>query len=111
MGYELGDNALEEAFRRFKDLADKKKEVFDEDIVALVDDEVVRGNDVRISVKALRVECRNGLAASADLTLEVDGEKNARRGPRATAPVDATFNAIKALYPHPARCNCFRSAR
>ena len=38
LGYELGDNALEDAFRRFKDLADKKKHVFDEDIVALVDD-------------------------------------------------------------------------
>ena len=45
MGYELGANALEDAFKRFKDLADKKKHVFDEDIVALVDDEIVRGQD------------------------------------------------------------------
>ena len=36
LGYELGDNALEDAFRRFKDLADKKKHIFDEDIVAHV---------------------------------------------------------------------------
>ena len=40
LGYELGDNAFQDAFRRFKDLADKKKLVFDEDIEALVDQEV-----------------------------------------------------------------------
>ena len=45
MGYELDDAAFEDAFRRFKDLADKKKHVFDEDIVALVDDEIMRGQD------------------------------------------------------------------
>ena len=44
-GYELGDEAFEDAFRRFKDLADKKKHVFDEDLIALVDDEIVRGHD------------------------------------------------------------------
>ena len=38
LGYELGQNALNEAFQRFKDLADKKKHVFDDDIIALVDD-------------------------------------------------------------------------
>src|SRR5215813_3023619 len=45
LGFELGDNALNDAFRRFKELADKKKDVFDEDLVALVDDEVVRSNE------------------------------------------------------------------
>ena len=40
LGYELGDNAFEDAFKRFKDLADRKKHVFDEDIEALVDDEI-----------------------------------------------------------------------
>ena len=45
--------AFEDAFRRFKDLADKKKHVFDEDIVALVDDEIMRGQDT-ISIKALQ---------------------------------------------------------
>ena len=45
LGYELGDNQLQEAFTRFKDLADRKKHVFDDDIVALVDDEVAKGAD------------------------------------------------------------------
>jgi 2-isopropylmalate synthase len=55
LGYVLEEAAFEDAFKRFKDLADKKKHVFDEDIVALVDDEIVRGQD-SISIKALRVE-------------------------------------------------------
>src|SRR6185437_3856820 len=45
MGYVLEEAAFEDAFRRFKDLADKKKHVFDEDIAALVDDEIMRGHD------------------------------------------------------------------
>ena len=54
LGYDLGQNALNEAFGRFKDLADKKKSVFDDDIVALVDDALSRGAE-RILVKSLRV--------------------------------------------------------
>ena len=42
LGFELGDNAFEDAFRRFKDLADRKKHVFDEDIEALVEDEMAQ---------------------------------------------------------------------
>ena len=55
LGYgEIGDNALNDAFRRFKDVADRKKIVYDDDIVALVDDEVMRGHD-RIKFVALDV--------------------------------------------------------
>jgi 2-isopropylmalate synthase len=98
LGYELGDNALEDAFRRFKDLADKKKHVFDEDIVAIVDDSVMRGQDI-IQVESLRVVSGKGLKPSAELALSVDGDI---RSCVATGdgPVDAIFNAIHELYPH-----------
>ncbi len=101
LGFELGENALEDVFRRFKDLADKKKEVFDEDIIALVDDEVVREND-RIRLKSLRIACGTEGPQTADLALEVDG---AVRTTTATGdgPVDATFRAIRELFPHEAR--------
>ena len=56
LGYELGDNALAEAFARFKALADKKKEIFDEDLIALVDDEI-QAIDQRIKVVELEVHC------------------------------------------------------
>ena len=58
LGYgEVGDNKLNDAFRRFKDLADRKKVVYDEDIVALVDDEVGRDHD-RIRFVSLDVHAR-----------------------------------------------------
>ena len=66
LGFELGDNAIEEAFRRFKDLADKKKDVFDEDIMALVDDEVVRSNE-HIRFVSLQVICGSKGPQQADL--------------------------------------------
>ncbi|MGC9953242.1 MAG: 2-isopropylmalate synthase [Rhizomicrobium sp.] len=100
LGYELSDAAFEDAFRRFKELADKKKTMFDEDIVALVDDEIVRGQDP-ITVKALRVETGMGIAPSADLTLDVNGEEK-RVKTTGDGPVDAIFNAIHELYPHTA---------
>ncbi len=100
LGYELGDNALQDAFRRFKDLADKKKQIFDEDIVALVDDEVVRGND-RILLRSLRIECGSEGPPRADLTLEIDGEARTTTA-SGDGPVDATFRAVKALFPHDA---------
>src|SRR3954454_5612879 len=59
LGYELGDNAFEDAFRRFKDVADRKKHVFDEDIVALVEDEVA-GQGELIKVMALTVIAGTG---------------------------------------------------
>ena len=74
LGYTLEDAAFEDAFKRFKDLADKKKHVFDEDIVALVDDEIGRGQDA-IKVKSVRVETGTGIKPSADMTLTVAGEE------------------------------------
>src|SRR5476651_1928241 len=66
MGYVLEEAAFEDAFKRFKDLADKKKHVFDEDIAALVADDIVRGNDA-IMVKQLRLESRTGIEPVAAL--------------------------------------------
>jgi 2-isopropylmalate synthase len=105
LGFELGDNALEEAFRRFKELADKKKDIFDEDIVALVDDQVVRVND-RIHLVSLKVVAGTDGPQSAELALRVDGES---RHTTATGdgPVDATFKAIRELFPHEARLKLF----
>jgi 2-isopropylmalate synthase len=99
LGYgELGDNALNDAFRRFKDIADRKKVVYDEDVAALVDDEVVRGND-RVKLVGLTVATGLGVRPMATLALEVDGE---RRDGMATGDgaVDATFIAIRQAFPH-----------
>ncbi|MBN9261393.1 MAG: 2-isopropylmalate synthase, partial [Hyphomicrobium sp.] len=97
----LGDNAFQDAFRRFKDLADKKKLVFDEDIEALVDQEVATQTN-RIKVIALEVVAGTGGPQKAKITLEVDG-RNETREATGDGPVDATFKAIKAIVPHEAR--------
>jgi 2-isopropylmalate synthase len=106
MGYELGDNALQDAFRRFKALADKKKDVYDEDIVALVDDEVLRANDA-IKFVSLQVVCGSVGPQTAELTLDVRGEEKAFKA-TGDGPVDATFNAIKELVPHTARLQLYQ---
>lgn len=74
LGFELGDNALEEAFRRFKDLADRKKNVFDDDLIALVSDEVSReGETVRLV--AMQVASGMDVEHSATITLDVGGQQ------------------------------------
>jgi 2-isopropylmalate synthase len=99
LGYVLGDNAVNDAFKRFKDLADKKKDVYDEDIIALVDDAVVREND-RIKFVSLEVVCGSKVARqTAELELEIDGIVHHTKA-SGDGPVDATFNAIKQLTTH-----------
>ncbi|WP_026606519.1 2-isopropylmalate synthase [Methylocapsa acidiphila] len=106
LGYELGDNALEDSFTRFKDLADRKKIVYDEDLVALVDDEIVNAHD-RIKLVALTVIAGTNGPQSAALTLEIDGERKTHQA-TGNGPVDAIFNAILALAPHHATLELFQ---
>ena len=107
LGYDLGDNAVQVAFKRFKDLGDLKKEIFDEDIIALVDDEVVRTND-HLRMLSLEVLCgTRHQPPKAELELEIDGEAKACKG-SGDGPVDAAFNCIKTLFPHSARLQLYQ---
>ncbi len=101
LGYEIGDNAFQDAFNRFKDLADKKKIVFDEDIEALVDQEMASQSD-RIKVAGLTVIAGTSGPQKATITLDVDGVQQVREA-TGDGPVDAIFKAIKAIVPHDAR--------
>jgi 2-isopropylmalate synthase len=106
LGYELGENALEDAFARFKDLADRKKIVYDEDLAALVDDEIAHAYD-RIKLVALTVIAGTSRPQTAALTLDIDGEQKTHQA-TGNGPVDATFNAIQALVPHKAVLELFQ---
>ena len=106
LGYELGENALEDAFVRFKDLADKKKQIFDEDIVALVGDNARAGNE-RFKLVSLRVMCGTFSPQTAELELEIDGERKTTTA-QGDGPVDATFSAIHALVPHTAQLKLYQ---
>jgi 2-isopropylmalate synthase len=106
LGYELGQNALNEAFVRFKELADKKKLVYDDDIVALVDDALAHGQD-RIQVKYLRVVAGTEGPQEADLVLEIDGVEH-KASAKGDGPVDAVFNAVRMAAPHEATLRLFQ---
>ncbi len=97
LGYTLGDNAFQDAFKRMKDLADRKKTVFDEDIVALLGDDGALYE--RIKFVALSVTAGSD-GQAAELTLAIDGEEQQTKA-SGNGPVDAIFNAIQALFPHP----------
>src|SRR3546814_18772913 len=66
LGFTLSDNEIQDAFVRFKDLADAKKDVYDEDIIALVDDAVLRHND-RLRFVSLQVICGSKGPQTAEL--------------------------------------------
>jgi 2-isopropylmalate synthase len=106
MGYELGENALEDAFKRFKDLADRKKNVYDEDIEALVDDQIGHAGE-RIKVQALTVIAGTMGPQTATLTLDIDGHHTTHQS-TGNGPVDAIFNAIQALVPHKAMLELYQ---
>ena len=97
LGYRLSDNQFQDAFKRFKDLADAKKHVYDEDIIALVDDETLRAHD-RIQVEEIEVYA-GSKGQRAIVSLIIDGaEKTATS--KGNGPVDALFATIRQLVPH-----------
>ena len=101
LGYaDLTDDIIENAFGKFKILADKKKHIYDEDIIALVDDSLVIDNKSNtISLKSLKVYAGTGEPQRAEMKLEVSGQiKSASE--TGDGPVDAIFKCIKNLYPH-----------
>jgi 2-isopropylmalate synthase len=100
LGYRLAGNQLEDAFVRFKALADRKKHVYDEDIEALVDEEIATAQD-RIKLVALTVIAGTNGPQLATMKLDIDG-KAVMEERHGNGPVDATFNCIKALVPHEA---------
>jgi 2-isopropylmalate synthase len=108
LGFDLGDNALQDAFRRFKDLADRKKHVFDEDIAALVEDEMTQQSET-IRLVALTVIAGTGGPQKAIVTLDIDGAHQTREA-TGDGPVDAMFKAIKSIVPHEATLQLYQVA-
>jgi 2-isopropylmalate synthase len=107
LGYDLGDNAVQDAFKRFKDLADLKKDVFDEDIAALIDETFVRTND-HIKLTSLEVLCGTEHQPSkASLGLEIEGESK-DIDMTGDGPVDAIFKGIKKLTAHEAHLQLYQ---
>jgi 2-isopropylmalate synthase len=107
LGYKLGDNQLNDVFVRFKELADRKKEVYDDDLVALMQDTDTHAANDRIQVKHLRVICGTDRPQTADLVLTIDGVEH-RVHATGDGPVDAAFKAVQSLVPHTARLQLYQ---
>ncbi len=95
LGYDLGKEDLDKAFVRFKTLADKKKDIYDEDLDAIVADEIVRIEE-RYRLLEMNVASGSFAAPTATVAMEVDGKRK-KTAVMANGPVDATFKAIKKL--------------
>ena len=109
LGYaDVTDDVVQAAFGKFKILADKKKHIYDEDIVALVDDSLIIDNKINaINLKSLKVFAGTGEPQRADMTLDVFGEiKNTSQ--TGDGPVDAIFKCIKELYPHDVKLSLYQ---
>lgn len=89
-----GDEQLNDLFARFKELADRKSEIFDEDLHALVSGHHGRDVAERYKLAALEVTSKMGEAPVAELVLEVDGQAQSVSS-GGSGPVDAAFKAIE----------------
>jgi 2-isopropylmalate synthase len=95
IGYSLTEEELNNAFDRFKKLADQKKEIFEEDIEAILSEEVYRIPEA-YRLNFLRVSSGTGETPKAVVELEIDG-KTVREEGAGDGPVDATYRTIKRL--------------
>lgn len=90
------EEELNEVFARFKTLADKKHDIFDEDLLALVNESVIEAENESIKLVSLRVCCETGETPNATMTLNINGEEKQSEA-SGDGPVDACFKAIEKL--------------
>ena len=107
LGFNLGDNQLQDLFIRFKALADRKKEVYDEDLLALLADNSMARNDEFLQLVDLEVKCGTRSPQTAKAIIVMQG-KNYTVDSTGDGPVDAVFNAIKKVFPHSAHLQHFQ---
>ena len=95
LGIEFGNDAeFNAAFARFKDLADKKHEIFDEDLQSLVTETLTEAMSELYKLVSLEVASKTGTVPHAHLVLSIDG-KDIATDDQGSGPVDATFKAIE----------------
>jgi len=87
---------LNEAFQRFKELADKKHEIYDEDLQAIVTDSLHKTDQEQVKLISMKVVTETGEVPKADLVLSVNGEEKTGHA-QGDGPVDASFRAIESV--------------
>jgi 2-isopropylmalate synthase len=90
------EEELNDAFVRFKELADKKHEIYDDDLQALVTEASLDAENERVKLVALKVCSETGETPNASVTLKIDGEEKTGTAVGG-GPVDAAFKAIETV--------------
>ena len=90
------EEELNAVFSQFKELADKKHEIYDDDLQALVSDSIQGNADERIKLISLKVGIETGIKPKAQVTLSIDGEQK-HADAEGGGPVDATYKAIESM--------------
>ena len=93
LGFELSENELNKAFVKFKDVADKKKEISDWDLEAIVNDEIQQAPEL-FKVELVQVSCGSNTQPTATVTLRTPDGEELTDAAIGTGPVDAVYKAI-----------------
>ncbi len=96
LGYDLSREDLDDAFARFKDLADRKREITDRDLEAIVSEQVQQP-EARYQLKLVQVSCGSSLSPTATVTLADEDGKEQTMASIGTGPVDAVCQALNGL--------------
>ncbi len=107
IGYDLSEEKLQETFAKFKDLADKKKDILDEDLISLVDDSLTNSKAL-YQLVSLDIKCGTFDEAKINLEIKIDNEIAKTSFASKDGPVDAIFGAIKKLIPHEASLELYQ---
>jgi 2-isopropylmalate synthase len=97
LGYNLDGEDLNDAFARFKELADRKREISDRDLEAIVSEQVQQQDEARFILKRVQVSCGTGLLPTATVTLETEDGTEHSEAAIGTGPVDAVCQALNHL--------------
>jgi len=99
IGYELSDNQIESAFSKFKKLADKKKTILEDDLIAIVDDSISH-KIANYKLIDLYLKCGKNKEAEASIKIKIDNDELETSFSSQDGPVDSIFKAIDSLIPH-----------
>ncbi|MFN5194584.1 MAG: 2-isopropylmalate synthase [Cyanobacteriota bacterium] len=97
LGYSLEGEDLNDAFVRFKELADRKREITDRDLEAIVSEQVQQQGDARFQLRSVQVSCGTGMHPTATVTLQTAEGEERSEAAIGTGPVDAVCQALNHL--------------
>ncbi len=107
LGYDLSDNIINESFSRFKELADKKKEISNEDLVSIIDGSITE-NLSRYQLLELKINCGSNQESQSFVKIRIDSKVEEANFISKDGPVDAIFLAIDKIIPNEAKLELYK---